>query len=167
MKHHATQDVWGSKRSRRRWKDNIKKDFQQVGWRRGVHWSALSYGQVTAFCKHDGLVLRFRNKWSYRSTPYAIMAWKETNLPFLPPPQKQWVSIIKPDRLKTYYAEIRIELTNTFCAGKTERFRDVPPGGTQSMGNISVTIHQLRELKLPPQGEGELRSSGMIRSIDW
>jgi hypothetical protein len=35
------------------------------------------------------------------------------------------------------------------------------------VGSISVTIHQLRELKLPPQGEGEFRSSSMLRSIDW
>ena len=34
-------------RPRRRWEDNIKMDFHEVGWRHGLDWSASWQGQVS------------------------------------------------------------------------------------------------------------------------
>jgi len=130
----------------------LKRIFNKLDKDVAVHWSASSYGQVTGSCKHAGLVLRFRNKWSCTSTP-PTPAWRGQKFAIFTS-QKQRASIIMPALLKACYADIHIEITNTFRAGKTERFRDVPPGGIQSVGGISVTIHQLREFRIPPQGEG-------------
>jgi hypothetical protein len=34
-----------------------------------VHCCASSHGHVTSSCKHVGIVLRFKNKWSYATPP--------------------------------------------------------------------------------------------------
>jgi len=38
-------------RPRRRWEDNIKMDFDEVGWGRGLDRSRSVYGQVVRHCK--------------------------------------------------------------------------------------------------------------------
>jgi hypothetical protein len=131
-----------------------------------VHCSASSHGHVTGSCKHVGIVLRFKNKWRYTTTPpYAIMAWPATNLPFLPPPKTAIFPLsIKPERSKAYYSDIRNELTNIFRTGKKKQSvsamcRQV---AHSRWGNISVTIHQLHELWLPLQGR---RRTSLFRYV--
>ena len=115
-------------------------------------------------CERFCLVLRFRNKWRYTSTPTPSWSWINKLNIFTS--QKTRVPIIKPDRLKLIIQKFVLNPEIHFVREK-QRFRDVPPNGTWSVGNISVTLHRLREFSLPPQGERELRSSGVLRSTDW